>query len=137
MQLRTILGKCTKCTTVMLQSFVVNKTFLGCELHGFTKSRSVPLICVKTNRMINRFYETLCKQTTLFDVVILIDDWTDICNRNTLSKVNDRMRLIYPYKKLKHIWQNKIKQEYIQILTLAKFLPIFFSSRNFDLFLSK
>lgn len=59
----------------MLLSLVVNKTFLGCELHGFTKSRFVPLICVKTNRMINRFYETLCKQTTFFDVVILIDDW--------------------------------------------------------------
>lgn len=136
MQLRTILGKCTKCTTVMLQSLVVNKTFLGFELHGFTKSRSVPLICVKTNRMINRFYETLCKQTTLFDGVILIDNWTDICNRNTLSKGNDRMRLIYPYKKLKTYDKIKIKQEYIQIWTLA-FLPIFFSSRNFDLFLSK
>lgn len=74
MQLRTILGKCTKCTKDMLQSLVVNKTFLCCELHGFTKSRSVPLICVKTNRMINRFYETLCKQTTLFDGVILIDN---------------------------------------------------------------
>lgn len=68
--------------------------------HGVTtiyKSRSVPLIYVKTYRMINRFYETLCKQKTFFDFVILILMIERISViLKTLSQKNDRACSIYP-----------------------------------------